>query len=243
LGCSWSYALIIPTASVTPTIHEVLEVPVGLNTVLGLYTNFVNLLDLCAMAVPNAFLPSGMPTGITIVGKAFDDHFVYQVGRFFQSARNLPLGATDFKLPEKSQNVASIELLHEYIDLAVCGAHMKDLPLNKQLLQLGGTLVKATKTTPDYRLYDISSKDLKRPGMIRTTNGNGASIDVEVWRIPRLRASDFLEKVKAPLTLGTVQLKDGSAVKGFLCENYVTSESNDISSFGGWREYIKSKTF
>jgi allophanate hydrolase len=236
-------ALIVPTASVTPTIHEVLEVPVGLNTVLGLYTNFVNLLDLCAMAVPNTFLPSGMPTGITIIGKAFDDHFVYQVGRFFQSQRNLSLGATEHKLPEKSQNIAKIELLHEYIDLAVCGAHMKDLPLNKQLLQLGGSLVKALKTTPEYNLYDISSPDLKRPGMVRAAKGKGSAIEVEVWRIPRLRASDFLEKVKAPLTLGTVELEDGTSVKGFLCESYITSPENDITSFGGWRSYIKSKTF
>jgi allophanate hydrolase len=233
-------AFIVPTASVTPTIQEILQVPVGINTVLGLYTNFVNLLDLCGMAVPNTFLPSGMPTGITIIGKAFDDHFCYQVGRWFQSARNLPLGATEFTLPAKSQNVKALELLHEYIDLAVCGAHMEGLPLNKQLLELGGTLVKATQTIPEYNLFDISSPGLQRPGMIRTAD-SGASIDVEVWRIPRLRASDFLEKVKAPLVLGTVQLTDGTAVKGFLCENYVAGKAKDITSFGGWRSYLKSK--
>jgi allophanate hydrolase len=233
-------ALIVPTASVTPTIKEILEVPVGLNTLMGLYTNFVNLLDLCGMAVPNGFLPSGMPTGITIIGRAFDDHFVYQVGRLFQSSRNLKLGASEFDLPPESQNVSKIDLLSEYVELAVCGAHMKGLSLNKQLTELGGALVKATKTTPNYNLYDISSGNFKRPGMVRNST-SGTAIEVEVWRVPRSKVGLFLENVKAPLTLGTVQLEDGHNVKGFLMESYAAEGAPDITSYGGWRSYIKSK--
>ena len=233
-------ALIVPTSSVTPTIKEVQEVPVGINTVLGLYTNFVNLLDLCAMAVPNGFLPYGMPTGITVIGRAFDDHFVYQVGRLFQSSRNLKLGATDYELPPESQNVTSIELLHEYVDLAVCGAHMKGLSLNKQLLEVGGTLLREIKTAPEYNLFDISSGNVKRPGMVRNPS-SGSAVDLEVWRIPRVKAGEFLENVKPPLTLGTIKLEDGSTVKGFLCESYATTSVPDITSYGGWRAHIKSK--
>lgn len=162
------------------------------------------------------------------------------MGRLFQASRDLPLGATDFKLPEHSRNVNKIELLHEYVDVAVCGSHMNKLPLNKQLLDVGATLVKEVKTTPEYSLFDISSSSLKRPGMVRNPS-NGASIDVEVWRIPRERAGDFLDNVKAPLTLGNVQLEDGTSVKGFLCESYALSSATDISSFGGWRNYLKSQ--
>jgi len=233
-------ALIVPTASITPTIEEVMQVPVGLNTVLGLYVNFVNLLDLCAMAVPNTFLPTGMPTGISIIGRAFDDHFVYQVGRLFQSARNLELGAKDFKLPPESQNVKELTLLHNYVDLVVCGAHMKGLPLNKQLTEIGGKMVKEVKTTPNYSLFDISSPEIKRPGMIRNIKG-GSAIDVEVWRIPKEKAGDFLRNVKPPLTLGTITLQDGSSVKGFLCESFASEKAVDISTFGGWRNYISQK--
>jgi len=232
-------ALVVPTASVTPTIKEVQEVPVGLNTVLGLYTNFVNLLDLCGMAVPNGFLPSGMPTGITIIGRAFDDHFVYQVGRLFQSARNLQLGAKDYSLPSHSSNVKSIELLNDYVDLIVCGAHMKGLPLNRQLTDIGGKFVKHLKTKPQYKLYDISTQQLKRPGLIR--NPSGSAIEVEVWRIPKIKAGEFLERVKDPLTLGTIELEDGTSAKGFLCESFVSESSLDITSFGGWRSFLKDK--
>jgi len=233
-------ALIVPTASVTPTIKEILEVPVGINTVLGLYTNFVNLLDLCGMAVPNGFLPYGQPTGITIIGRAFDDHFVYQVGRLFQSSRNLQLGARDFYLPESSSNVKKIELLHDHVDLVVVGAHMKGLSLNRQLTDIGGKFVRALKTKPIYNLYDISSSSLKRPGMVRSTSG-GAAIEVEVWRIPRTKAGEFLERVKAPLTLGTIELEDGTSNKGFLCESFVSEKATDITSYGGWRNFIGSR--
>jgi len=233
-------ALILPTVSVTPTISEILEVPVGLNTVLGLYTNFVNLLDLCGLAVPNTFLPgSGMPFGITILGRAMDDHFVYQVGRVFQAARDLPLGALEFKLPAKSSGNQTLQLHNDFIDIAVCGAHLKGLPLNRQLTDLNGKLVKACKTSPNYALYDISKPGdkIKRPGMVRSSSGTG--IEVEVWRIPRTLAGEFLENIKPPLALGNVQLDDGSVVKGFVCEGHAIEGANDISNYGGWRGYIK----
>jgi len=150
------------------------------------------------------------------------------------------LGATEFHLPTKSTNVKSIELLHDHVDLVVCGAHMKGLSLNKQLTEIGGKFVRQLKTKPLYNLYDISSSSLKRPGMVRNIKG-GAAIEVEVWRIPRVKAGEFLERVKAPLTLGTIELEDGSAHKGFLCESFVAEKATDITSFGGWRNYISSR--
>jgi len=93
------HALIVPTTSVTPTIHSIEQVPISYNTVLGYYTNFVNLLDMCGMAVPNGFLPSGVPNGVTFLAPAWEDELTYQLGRRFQYVRNLPLGATTFNLP------------------------------------------------------------------------------------------------------------------------------------------------
>ena len=100
-------------------------------------------------------------------------------------------------------------------------------------------MVKGLKTKPLYRFYDISSGNLKRPGMVRS-NTEGAAIDVEVWRVPRSKVGDFLDNVKAPLTLGTVELEDGTNVKGFLCESYVSESFPEITSYGGWRDYVKS---
>lgn len=158
----------------------------------------------------------------------------------FQSARNLQLGAKEYHLPAQSSNVKSVELLHEYVDLVVCGSHMKGLPLNRQLTEIGGKFVKQLKTKPLYNLYDISTASLKRPGMIRNST-NGAAIDVEIWRIPRVKAGEFLDRVKAPLVLGTVELEDGTSQKGFLCESYVAEKATDITSYGGWRAYIGSR--
>ena len=239
--------LVTPTASITPTIAEVHALPVGINTVLGYYTNYVNLLNLSALAVPNGFLPSGMPTGITLVGQAWQDRALAVLGRQFQIANDLPLGATPFKLaPSKDfEPVARPSVPSgEKLPMVVVGAHLSGMPLNTQLTDLGASLASATKTAPKYKLFDVSksAKEIPRPGLVNVGDDQpGQSYEVEVWNIPAELYGKFLDNVKPPLAIGNVTLADGSVVKGFVCEAYGVQGAKDISEFSGWRSYISSK--
>jgi hypothetical protein len=125
------------------------------------------------------------------------------------------------------------------IKVALCGAHMQGLPLNPQLIALGGEFVAATHTSPDYRLFKLPDFVPERPGLIRVKQG-GASIALEVWQLPIENYGKLVAAVPAPLGFGTVTLIDGTQVQGFLCEAYATEGAQDISIFGGWRGYLKS---
>ena len=124
------------------------------------------------------------------------------------------------------------------IQVAVCGAHMTDLPLNSQLTSLGGTFLEETPTAPDYKLYKLNGFTPARPGLLRVTNG-GTAIALEVWQLPIENYGAFVSGVPAPLGFGTLTLADGRAVNGFLCEHYATLNAVDISHLGGWRRYLK----
>jgi len=233
------HALVVPTTSITPTLDQVRQVPVGYNTVLGYYTNFVNLLDMCGMAVPNGFMPSGVGSGITFIAPAWEDELTYRLGRQFQAIRNLPLGATEFHAPP----LAQIEINSKpSIQVAVCGAHMTGLKLNKQLTDVGASLAFSTRTAPSYRMFDISKPGdkIKRPGITRV-GSSGAAVEVEVWNVPVSQYGAFLQNLKEPLTIGIVELEDGKKVQGFVCEAHATADAADITSYGGWRNYVNSK--
>jgi len=235
-------AIVVPTSSVTPSIQEVLDYPFWYNTVLGYYTNYVNLLDLCGMAVPNGFLPgSGMPNGLTFIAPAWHDNLTYYFGRTFQKARNLSMGATGHSLPARSLgDTVSYPLLeHEFVSVAVVGAHMSGLPLNKQLQELSAKLSETARTAPVYRLYDITKAGEKvaRPGLVRVAEG-GVAVELEVWKMTAKNFGKFMLNLKSPLSIGLVELANGKKVHGFLSESIVAASSRDISSFGGWRKYI-----
>lgn len=127
----------------------------------------------------------------------------------------------------------------KFINIAVCGAHMTGLPLNPQLTSLGGVFVQVTSTSPDYRLYKLNGFTPARPGLLRV-NKNGASVNLEVWRLPLQNYGAFVAGVPAPLGFGTLTLVDGRNVQGFLCEHYATLNAIDISSCGGWRNYLEN---
>jgi len=234
------HALALPTASVTPTIAGVNEYPYMYNTLLGYYTNYANLLDLCGMAVPNGFLPSGVPSGITFIAPAWQDNLAYFLGRRFQAARNLTMGHTNYRLPQRSTdltyNLASTE--QQYIHVAVVGAHMSGFGLNHQLLSLDGKFSGEHKTTPNYRIYDITRPGDKvaRPGLVKVNEG-GVAVDVEVWRMGVANFGKFMQNLKAPLSIGLVDLDNGTKAHGFLCESVGVNGARDISEFGGWRKY------
>jgi allophanate hydrolase len=232
--------LVLPTAG---TIYKVADLelePVRLNSNLGHYTNFVNFFRLPALALPAGFRRDGMPFGITFVGHPNWDRMLLEFGAQWQRAVPLPLGKTESKLPEPSADPTTT--LDERLSIAVVGAHMSGLPLDRELLDHGGRFERAARTTSEYRLYALPGGPPRRPGMVRVAEG-GAAIELEVWSLPAWRVADFVTQIPAPLGLGSVALADGSSVLGFLCEAYATKGAHDISALGGWRAYLKTVSY
>lgn len=211
-------ALLLPTAPVHPTRAEVAADPVGVNESLGRFTNFVNLMDLAALALPGPQRADGLPFGVTLLAPAFGDR------------RLLELGAT---WTGECADVA----LGETVQLAVAGAHMSGLPLNPQLTELGARLLRADRTAPVYRLYALPGEGIPRPGLVRVGDA-GKSIDVELWEISQPALGALLCQVPAPLAIGRVQLAGGEAVAGFICEAHAGAQAEDVTEHGGWRAYL-----
>ena len=216
--------MVTPTAGTCYTVEQVEADPVQLNTNLGYYTNHMNLLDLCAVAVPAGRLPSGVPWGITLAAPAFCDDRVLRCGALFVGEVPPP---------------TALAYTEPMVKLAVCGAHLSGLPLNSQLTQLGATLDRVTQTAPSYRLYALAGTTPPKPGMVRGAEG-GASIDVEVWEMTVSSFGKFVAGIPAPLGIGTVQLSDGTSVQGFVCESVAVADAHEVTAFGGWRGYIES---
>ncbi|BCU64834.1 allophanate hydrolase [Acinetobacter bouvetii DSM 14964 = CIP 107468] len=227
-------ALVVPTAPTIYTIAEVEADPIAKNSHMGAYTNFVNFADLSAIALPNAIRADGLPTGVTFIAPAWMDQALASFAQTWQKAVNLPLG-TSSQSYEKSIGISS----QHSVKLAVVGAHLSGMPLNFQLSTRCGTLLKATKTAPNYKLYALKSTAPPKPGLQYASKG-GQAIDVEVWEIPFANFGHIVAEVPAPLGIGNVQLADGSWVKGFICEGYALEGAVEISHFGGWRAYIQS---
>jgi allophanate hydrolase len=219
--------LLMPTTGTTYRIAEIEAEPLLLNERLGYYTNFVNLLDLAAVAVPNGFRRDGLPVGVTLIGPAFHDPLLAAAGARFHAASGLRLGATSSPVPPAR---ARRRLGMPYLPLAVVGAHLSGQPLNHELLALGARLRRNARTAKDYRLYALA--DGKRPGLVRCS-GEGASIELEIWDMPSANLGAFLAGIAPPLGLGTLSLEDGEEVCGFMCEGYALAEARDIRSRPG----------
>jgi allophanate hydrolase len=232
-------ALVRPTAPTVYTVKQVLADPIQLNSRLGTYTNFVNLLDLCGLALPAAMTEAGVPFGITLLAPGGADARLAEIGRVFHADTALPLGA--LKQPQPPLTPVSTSPVAGEAAVAVVGAHLSGLPLNGELRALGGRLLDVAKTVPDYRLYALSDTTPAKPGLLRVDSGKGAAIDVEVWALPVERFGRFAEAVPAPLSIGTIKLSDGRSVKGFLVEAAATVGARDISSFGGWRAFLAAE--
>ena len=229
--------VLTPTAGTIPTIASVQAEPVRVNSNLGYYTNFMNLLDLCAVAVPSGFRADGLPFGVTLFAPAFRDRELLPIADRLQRAAGLPLGATGY--PQHKRPALAPDGRHE-IPVAVCGAHMSGLPLNHQLTDRRARFIRATGTAPEYRLYALPGGPPERPGLVRV-GSDGATIDVEVWAVPADHFGSFVAGIPAPLGIGRVRLEDGSEVPGFLCEPIATQGAVEISSLSSWRHYIASE--
>ncbi|WP_141055599.1 allophanate hydrolase [Tepidiphilus succinatimandens] len=218
------------------TLDELHAEPVKRNSDLGYYTNFMNMLDYAAVAVPAGFMGNGLPWGVTLFGRVFTDQYLLSLADALQRRTALSLiggNALDGPAPTTPAH-------NDRARVVVCGAHLDGLPLNWQLKQRGGRLLESTRTSPDYRLYALAGGPPLRPGMVRVTEG-GAAIEVEVWEIPSSEFGSFLTSIPAPLGLGKVQLADGRWETGFICEPYGLEGAQDISAFGGWRAYLKNR--
>ena len=226
--------LVTPTAGTIYTIAQVEADPIRTNSNLGHYTNFMNLLDLSAIAVPAGFLPGGLPFGITLIAPAFADEALCALGDAAQRAAVPTMGATGLLLPAAVPfNIRA----GDKIRVAVCGAHMSGLPLNHQLTERGARLAFKSRTAPQYRFYALTEFSPPRPGLVRADGG--ASIEVEVWEVPSAAFGSFVDGIPPPLGIGTVVLEDGTQVRGFSCEAHAVRSARDISSLGGWRQFIK----
>jgi len=229
--------LLLPTAGTIYPVDEIERDPIALNGNLGYYTNFVNLLDLAAVAVPAGFQVNALPFGVTLIAPAWHEGRLGGWAEVFHRAQRLPLGATEAKLhaaPAPSRKAAP----HPSMPLLVVGAHMEGLPLNGQLTALGARFAGTVKTAPRYRFYDLGGTPA-RPGLVRAGKGaRGGAISGEIYDVPLAAVGAFLAQIPPPLGIGSVELASGEWVKGFLCEAHATEGAKDITKTGGWRTYI-----
>ena len=244
--------LLTPTAGTIYTREEVDADPIALNSRLGYYTNFVNLLDLSALALPAGFRRDGLPFGITLTARAFHDDALIALGRRVQRALPLPMGATGAERPDgeslraeppaAASRMAAARVAADHdaaVRVAVCGAHMSGLPLNRELVERGARLIAATRTAPGYRLFALEAFSPPRPGMLRASGGG--AIELEVWEIPASAFGGFVDRIPSPLGIGTVELEGGETVRGFLCEHHATLGAREITDLGGWRAYLAGR--
>lgn len=224
--------LMTPTAGRHFTIEEINEKPIERNSQLGYYTNFMNMLDYAALAVPTSFTKDNMPFGITLFSDAMTDQKLLTLAKRLRNANQLPLGATGIAYEPATTKLPASE---GYIDVVVAGAHLSGMALNWQLTDRKAILKQKTQTAPCYRMYAISG-EVERPALIKDL-ANGESFDVEVWTLPIAEFGSFVAAIAAPLGIGKVELASGEILTGFIAEGYSAEIGTDISEFGGWRAY------
>lgn len=239
--------LCVPTCPLNPTFEEVAQEPVLVNSRQGTWTNFVNLADMAALAIPSGFRPDGLPNGITLIGKSFTDYALLDLAkRFFQIS--FPNGCRNFgsfldkKVDTKDDDLTGPKIAPEAsVKLAVVGAHLKGLPLHWQLEKVNATYISSPKTSKKYKLYALPRVGpVLKPGLRRVGEEVGSQIQLEVYSVPTQNFGTFISMVPEPLGIGSVELESGEWVKSFICEEsgYSAKGSVDITSYGGFKPYI-----
>jgi allophanate hydrolase len=230
--------LAVPTIPRPYTIAEVDADPIRLNSRLGTYTNFVNLLDLAAIACPSGMRGDGLPSSLTLIAPAGRDSLIASVAASLHARSGAPMGATG--LPTSAAPRGPEPANEGRIAIAVVGAHLSGLPLNGELVDLGAAFLREATTTADYCLYELTGSRPAKPGLLRVADGAGSPMAVEVWTLDAAGFGAFVAKIPAPLGIGTIRLADGSSVKGFLVEAESVASAKDITKFGGWRAYLEA---
>jgi allophanate hydrolase len=220
--------MLLPTAGTHYTHAEVEAEPISTNTNLGYYTNFVNLLDLAAIAVPAGHRGKGMPFGVSLIGPAWSEEALLQTADL--------LGG----VPARS-SLTKPYCPAGYVPLAVCGAHLSGEPLNHQLLDAGAFLIEACRTSAEYRFYALQGTVPAKPGLVYSPSG-GNSIEVEVWAVPENTFGAFVAMVPQPLGIGTCTLETGRKVKSFICEPYALGRAEEITELASWRAFRRKQS-
>ena len=231
--------LCVPTFPTFVSCAEIEADPIGPNSGLGVYTNFVNLLGMCGLAAPTAPRSDGRPGGATLLARAGADGLLASVGRELEQLGERRLGATGWAVPALKKLPPIV--LDDEIQIAVCGAHMSGLPLNKELTERGGRFLRAGRSAPCYKLYALPGGPPLRPGMVRVAPEEGGAIALEIWALPLREVGGFLAGVPSPLGLGAVQLSDGETVTGFVCEQAGVAGAEDVTALGDWRVVLREK--
>ena len=226
--------LCVPTMPTFCSVAELAADPVGPNSRLGTYTNFVNLMDMCGIAVPIGPRSDGRPGSVTLLARKGQDALAAALAERLHREAAPQLGATGHPLPEAAPPPPGPG--PGEIAVAVVGAHMSGLPLNPQLTSRGGRFLQTARTAPAYSLHALPGGPPFRPGLLRTKGG--ASIALEIWALPAAGFGELVAIVPAPLAIGTVELADGTPVKGFLVEASGIEGAEDITAHGGWRAYL-----
>ncbi|MCK2151244.1 allophanate hydrolase [Marinobacter alexandrii] len=224
--------MVTPTTPGIYTLAELKAEPISRNSRLGIYTNFMNLLDYSAVAVPGGYLANGLPLGCTLFADAFQDEALLSL-----AARLHPQAVDQVGALTDLLDSPEFEATEGTIDVLVCGAHLSGLPLNHQLTERKGVLVQTTETSSAYRMYLLDGGPPFRPGLIRDTEA-GSPLPVEIWRLPADQFGSFVAGIPAPLGIGKVELADGRWVSGFICEPIGLEGAKEITSLGGWRGYL-----
>ena len=222
-------ALLLPTTAITYRIREVLAEPFALNANLGRYTNFVNLLDMSAIAIPAGFRDNATAFGVSLIGPGWADRALIELARRYEEIAPMPDAP-----PLDAAGVTTT------VKLAVVGAHLAAMPLHWQLTSRDARLVGRCRTAPAYRLYAMANTTPPKPALVHVGEA-GAAIEVEVYELDVAAFGGFVAEVPAPLAIGTVTLEDGTDVKGFVAEPRALDGARDITALGGWRAYMASR--
>ena len=226
--------LMLPTSPTIYTVEAMRADPVRLNAHFGRYTNFVNFLQMAAIAVPAGFRPDGLPFGVTLIAPAFCDDALAPLAAQLHEASGCGAGAG--REPVASGPLAPPQ--QGRIEVVVVGAHLTGQPLNPQLTEGGGFLVESTRTSSEYRLFVLPNSTPAKPGLVREPGFSGSGLEVEVWSLPPESFGRFVAAIPAPLGIGKVALESGRAVSGFLCEAHALEGAHEITQLGGWRAYL-----
>jgi allophanate hydrolase len=225
--------MLLPTSPTIATIEAMRADPVRLNAHFGRYTNFVNFCRMAAIAVPAGFRASGLPFGVTLIGPEGSDDALAPFAARWHAASGCGAGPGREPQPEATIPPAA----GGFLEIVVVGAHLSGQPLNHQLVDGGGHLLRTARTAPDYRLFALPNTVPPKPGLVREPGFVGPGLEVEVWSLPAASFGRFVAAIPAPLGVGKVTLADGTAPTGFLCEPHALVGAEDITGFGGWRAW------
>ncbi|CAF0962700.1 unnamed protein product [Adineta steineri] len=234
--------MLVPTAPRAFTFDEIAAAPIEYNSQLGYYTNFVNLLDLAAIAIPAGIRPDGLPFGVTLISHAFTDTALLILGDRIHRSLATNIGGSSRSLVDtpKLLSTDNRNMPSNCFLIAVVGAHLSGQPLNYQLTERKARLIRTCHTNQEYRLYALKDCVPAKPGLLHVKNSEGRGIELEIWAVPADKIASFIAMIPSPLSIGNIHLDDGQIVKGFLVEPSAVNDAQDITHFGGWRSYLNS---